>query len=77
MKRREFIALVGGAALASRAQERKVIRIGMMGASLLSAPPIAKFRHFIASLAEHCRSSRPRRVTLATSILLRANAVIE
>jgi putative ABC transport system substrate-binding protein len=57
MKRREFIALLGGAAaawpLAARAQQAgKVIRIGFIGASLNSSSMAAQYQAFLTELHE-------------------------
>jgi ABC-type uncharacterized transport system substrate-binding protein len=57
MKRRTFITLLGGAAmawpLAARGQQSgKAIRIGFFGPSLTSPPPIALYQAFLARLRE-------------------------
>jgi putative tryptophan/tyrosine transport system substrate-binding protein len=57
MKRRNFIALLGGAAaalpLAARAQKStRVFRIGFLGPALTSPPPISYYAAFLAELRE-------------------------
>src|SRR5262249_43804170 len=53
MKRRKFIALLGGAAawpLTAHAQQGKVIRIGFIGASLNSSAMMAQYQAFLTEL---------------------------
>jgi putative ABC transport system substrate-binding protein len=57
VKRREFITLLGGAAvawpLAARAQSAaRTFRIGFLGPALTSPPPIGYYRAFLAELRE-------------------------
>ena len=56
LKRREFIALLGGAAawpFAALAQRNdKVIRVGFFGPALTSPPPVAYYQAFLAQLRD-------------------------
>jgi putative ABC transport system substrate-binding protein len=68
MRRREFITLLGGAAvawpLAARAQQPagKTVRIGFLGPALTSPPPLAYYRAFMAELRELGFSEGPNLV---------------
>jgi putative ABC transport system substrate-binding protein len=57
MKRREFITILGGAAVAwplkARAQPNQIVRLGFLGASLDDAVQVGNYGAFLTQLGEH------------------------